>query len=152
MHSSLSFLLPVYVTLPRRVKSDRLLAILFSRRIAKRPGYAGDTGYVFSGTVTATFSGWAYLIACLRDVVGFDDWRPHDIRRSFVTQLAEQGVDETLLDLIINHRASGSRSGVKGVYQRSQRWAERVAALDAWNAYLDQQLGENVAPLGRQRG
>jgi integrase len=121
--------------------NTRALRILLHRQDAGRAGDAGKPGYVFPGTVTASFSGWAHLIEGLRDAVDFDNWRPHDIRRSFVTQLAEQGVDEALLDLTINHRASGSRSGVRGVYQRSQRWAERVAALDAWNAYLDRQLG-----------
>ncbi len=76
-------------------------------------------------------------------------WRLHDVRRAFVTHLAEQGHDESALDVCINHRASATRGGIRGVYQRAQRWAERVAALDAWNAFLDAHIGANVLPLRR---
>jgi hypothetical protein len=66
--------------------------------------------------------------------------------------LADAGFNEVLLDLTLNHAASRSRGGVLGVYQRSERWDERVAALAAWNEHLDRALGANVTPLRRTRG
>jgi integrase len=128
--------------------NDRAISVL-SRRRRDHP-----TGHVFPcvGGADAPFNAWNDLIDNLREHAGIANWRLHDLRRSFATTLGESGIDETLLDLILNHRASKSRSGVKGIYQRAERWAERVKALDAWNAYLDQQLGENVAPLRRKRG
>jgi integrase len=77
------------------------------------------------------------------------DWRLHDFRRSFASTLADVGYNESVLDLVLNHAASQTRGGVTGVYQRSQRWVERVAALDAWAEVLSRALGDNVTPLRR---
>jgi integrase len=128
--------------------NDRAILVLLRRR------QDDPTEHVFPcvGGADAPFNAWNDLIDNLREYAAIADWRLHDLRRSFVTLLAEAGTDETLLDLIINHRASKSRSGVKGIYQRAERWAERVKALHDWNLFLDQQLGENVAPLRRGRG
>ena len=52
----------------------------------------------------------------------------HDIRRAFVSHLAERGYDVDLLDQCLGH----SRKGVFGVYQRASRMAERARALEAW--------------------
>ena len=45
----------------------------------------------------------------------------------FVSHLAGK-FDVDLLDQCLSH----TRKGVFGVYQRSSRWPERVAALNAW--------------------
>ncbi len=52
----------------------------------------------------------------------------HDVRRAFVSHLAERGSDVDLLDQCLGH----SRKGVFGVYQRASRMAERAKALEAW--------------------
>jgi integrase len=129
--------------------NPRSLAILARRREATG-GHRDD--YVFPGPRYAKpFVGWSNLveaiIARLPTDICIDDFRLHDMRRGFVTHLAEQGFEETLLDLTINHRAARSRSGVRGVYQRAVRWPERVAALAAWNDNLDRWLGVNVTWL-----
>jgi hypothetical protein len=64
--------------------------------------------------------------------------------------LADTGnFDETLLDLAIGHR--GPRAGVLGVYQHAQRWAERVAALNAWDRLLSIHLADNVESMPMRR-
>jgi integrase len=127
--------------------NHRALAILARRRQATG---AHPDDYVFPGPRYAKpFVGWSNLMAAITarvpPGVSLEDLRLHDMRRGFVTHLAEQGHEETLLDLTINHRAARSRSGVRGVYQRAVRWPERVAALAAWNDNLDRWLGVNVA-------
>jgi integrase len=132
--------------------NERALAILTRRRKATG-GHPDD--FVFPGPRAAKpFMGWSNLIEAIAaridqatPIVG--DWRLHDIRRSFVTHLAEAGHDETVLDLILNHRAARSRSGVRGIYQRAVRWPERVAALAAWADLLRHYLGENVEHMRR---
>jgi integrase len=70
----------------------------------------------------------------IRVVLGEDDFERsrrfnlHDVRRSFVTALAERGFDVDLLDQLLSH----SRKGVFGIYQRSSRWREKEAAMAAW--------------------
>jgi integrase len=68
------------------------------------------------------------------DLAGY---RLHDLRRSFVSVLAEAGVSETIADSILNHRQSTTRSGVLGVYQRSTRWGEQVTAMQHWGRLLE---------------
>ena len=63
-------------------------------------------------------------------------WRWHDFRRSFATALAEAGTPEAVADAVLNHRQSGTRGGVLGVYQRASRWPEQVKAMQAWGALL----------------
>lgn len=94
-----------------------------------------DVGYVFpaprSGKTIDTFAKIKKAVdAALRSKL---EWRIHDHRRSFVTALAEAGVQETVLDAILNHRQAATRSGVLGVYQRAQRWPEQVEAMKKWN-------------------
>jgi integrase len=79
-------------------------------------------------------------------------WTYHDLRRTCVTGLAELGFDRDLIELIVNH-VSGSRAGVAGIYNRSQKIAERRAALQRWADHIDQIVtGETAAvlPFGRR--
>ena len=56
----------------------------------------------------------------------------HDVRRSFVSALAERGFDVDLLDQCLGH----SRRGVFAVYQRASRMAERGRALETWGSLV----------------
>jgi integrase len=59
-------------------------------------------------------------------------WVLHDIRRSVATGLREHlGADSHLVELILNH-VSGSRAGVAGVYDRSERLGDRRRVLERW--------------------
>ena len=62
-------------------------------------------------------------------------WRTHDIRRTVVTGLGELGIRPDVIELTVNH-TSGSRSGVAGVYNRSEMMAERKAALQRWADHI----------------
>jgi integrase len=56
----------------------------------------------------------------------------HDIRRGFVSHLAERGYDVDLLDQCLGH----SRRGVFAIYQRASRMAERAQAMETWGALI----------------
>jgi integrase len=73
------------------------------------------------------------------------DWRFHDNRRSFVTALAEAGVHEAVLDAILNHRQSATRSGVLGTYQHALRLPEQTAAMEKWCEVLSNEIGARNA-------
>ena len=74
--------------------------------------------------------------AVLDTAAGLTGWRWHDFRRSFATALAEAGTPEAVADAVLNHRQSGTRGGVLGVYQRASRWPEQVRAMQAWGGLL----------------
>jgi integrase len=75
------------------------------------------------------FNAWAGLLLRVRETSGVKDWTWHDIRRTVVSNLAEHGIAESIADSLLNHRQSATRSGVLGVYQRSNRHRERAEAL-----------------------
>ncbi|MGX9964098.1 tyrosine-type recombinase/integrase [Roseomonas sp. F4] len=76
----------------------------------------------------------------------FTGWRLHDMRRSFASALGEAGISETIADAVLNHRQAATRGGVLGVYQRSSRWPEQVAAMNAWGAILAAAIKGEAAP------
>lgn len=65
-------------------------------------------------------------------------WVVHDLRRTTATLLRELGFADThLVELILNH-ISGTRAGVAGVYDKSERMADRRKALEAWGRYVEE--------------
>jgi hypothetical protein len=77
----------------------------------------------------------------------------HDVRRSFVTLLAERGHSEAVLDQLISHRQSATRSGVLGVYQRAKLWPQQCAAVREWDRILEKAVrGEVSAGTGTDPG
>jgi integrase len=64
----------------------------------------------------------------IRDATGIDDFRPHDLRRTAATRMAEMGVPWLTISKILNH----SEPGVTAVYDRATYDADKKKALDAW--------------------
>jgi integrase len=85
-----------------------------------------------------TISGWSKLKAALDRTLpdDFAPWVVHDLRRTFASAMGDAGIDETVTDLILNHKAAATRGGITGVYQKAARWSERVAALDLWDGMI----------------
>jgi len=61
------------------------------------------------------------------------DFRPHDLRRTCATRLAEMGVADSVLKMILNHSLG---SDITGVYNQYKYFEERKHALDAWSKRL----------------
>src|SRR5204863_2479781 len=57
------------------------------------------------------------------------DFRPHDLRRTAATRLAEMGVPDAVLKMILNHSLG---SDITGVYNQYKYFEERKQALEAW--------------------
>ena len=60
------------------------------------------------------------------------DYRPHDLRRTFVTRLADLGVAPHVVEKLVNHRLQG----VMAVYNHAEYWPERHAAQRLWDRKL----------------
>lgn len=84
--------------------------------------------------------------AALNKASGLTGWRWHDFRRSFATTLGEAGVSEATADAMLNHKASATRGGVLGVYQRAENWPGQVIAMQAWGAALAAALNPVGSP------
>ncbi len=124
--------------------------------LRRRHAEAGkpNAGLVFpaprSGHAIGTFS---TIKTDLDEATELTGWRWHDFRRSFATNMGEAGIADPVADAVLNHRQSATRGGVLGVYQRSKRWPEQVAAMTAWGAALEAALAgtpkpSNVVNLG----
>ena len=88
----------------------------------------------------------------------FVPWRFHDLRRTAATALGEAGCDDSLVDMLLNHTAAGTRSVLTRTYNVSQRWDDRVRALATWGQWIDAALGvsengdaANVADINEAR-
>lgn len=82
------------------------------------------------------------------------DWVIHDLRTSFATMACDHlGVDPAVADRCLNHTASATTSKIMRTYNRSDRFDERRAALNAWANFIETTvLGdkpENVVPFAR---
>ena len=84
--------------------------------------------------------------AALDKASGITGWRWHDFRRSFATALGEAGISEATADAMLNHKASATRGGVLGVYQRAENWPGQVSAMQAWGAALAAALDPDAKP------
>lgn len=67
------------------------------------------------------------------------DWVVHDLRRSLATGCQGLGVPLTVTEALLNH-ASGSRSGIVGVYQLHDYYDEKAEALQRWADLIDAAL------------
>ena len=78
-------------------------------------------------------------------------WTWHDFRRSQATLLAEAGFDESVVDRIQNHVATGSKpSIVAAVYNKAEKLEARAKALQAW-ADMITGAESNIIPFAPQR-
>jgi integrase len=93
--------------------------------------HLGD--FVFNGV--RPVSNWSHSKNELDAASGVTNWRIHDLRRTVATGLQKLGFNLQTIEAVLGH-ASGSRSGVVGVYQRHSFDAEKRAALEVWGAHV----------------
>jgi integrase len=103
------------------------------------------TGRVFK-TPNVDVVNWWLFKRRIDKIVSLDPgWVFHDLRRSVVSLLAEHGHAEPVLDQMISHKQSATRSGVLGIYQRSQRLPEQRRAMMEWDALITGAIGGTAA-------
>lgn len=71
-------------------------------------------------------------------------WTPHDIRRTFVTWLNENGVEPHVVEALVNHVSGSAKKGVAGVYNRAQYLQQKQAAMMKWERFLNSLLFEKT--------
>ena len=57
---------------------------------------------------------------------------PHDLRRTFVTELNEMGVEPYIIERLVNH----SMSGTMAVYNKAEYENERITAAQLWSDHV----------------
>jgi integrase len=106
--------------------------------------------WVFTTNGKGPFTNYDYGKKRIQRHMRVTDWRPHDLRRTATTVMAEIGVAPHVADRVLNHQ-SGTISGVAAVYNRFQYLEERKVALEALGHYIARLIGRNVIPLRQVR-
>ena len=86
------------------------------------------------GKVTP-FSGFSKCSPKLARRSGISGWTLHDLRRTFASGLAAQGVALPVVERLLNH-VSGSFGGIVGVYQRHDFMPEMRDAIERWERHI----------------
>ena len=91
---------------------------------------------VFTTTGKTPVSGFSKAKKQLDKISGVNDWRLHDLRRTFATVATETlGYEPVVVDRVLNH-VNGSVKGIAAVYQKGQYLEKRKIVLDAWASYV----------------
>ncbi|TXH17993.1 MAG: site-specific integrase [Hyphomicrobiaceae bacterium] len=93
-----------------------------------------------------------------RDMLGINDFRVHDLRRTAATHMAELGVSPHTISLILNHVSASKRTVTSKVYVQYSYDREKREALDRWSQFLERHVDgaqhsrqrENSAPAVRE--
>jgi integrase len=72
----------------------------------------------------------------IKKISGVSDFRPHDLRRTMASNLAEMGVNRTVLGKILNHKGLSGDSSVTAIYDRYDYLEEKREALENWSQSL----------------
>lgn len=117
--------------------------------LSARAKYA-ESDLVFPATRSRTkgaqnaISGFSGMKKSLDEVSGVQDWRLHDVRRSFATHTTERlGVMPAVADKVLAHK-TGVISGVAAIYNRAELRAERREALQKWADWLDDMASTTI--------
>lgn len=89
----------------------------------------------------------ARAVARYREAMGNESadtwghWTPHDLRRTFRTALAAEGISDTVAEAVVGH----TRKGIIGVYDRHRYDPEKRAALESWERRLMRIIADDDA-------
>ena len=95
---------------------------------------------MYSALSISGFNGWhnckqalnARIAAASKPLV---EWKPHDLRRTLATRMAELGVQPHIIEAVLNH-VSGHKGGVAGIYNRATYDKEKREALNLWAEHV----------------
>jgi integrase len=143
-----------------RTKNGRPLSLTLpplALRIIESVPHVSDE-FVFSTGKTAV-SGFSKakkaLDTAMAEIAGkpLQEFRLHDLRRSFASGLASLGVALPVVERLLNH-VSGSFGGVAGVYQRYEFGPEKAEALQRWAQHVEglvEGRPANVTPIHKKK-
>ena len=123
---------------PEITKTDTAFEIMLPPQAVEIFAQRPRTGYAFANPQTGLpIRNWDYALKKVRRLSGVSDWRPHDMRRTFSTVVAELGISFEVADACLNHAQSASKSMVTRSYQMAGLKRQKQHAMASWAAALD---------------
>jgi integrase len=101
--------------------------------ILERQPRRNSSEFVFGGR---GIQNWSRGKRALDQRLAIAPWRLHDLRRTCATQMAELGVQPSVIELALNH-VSGHKAGVAGIYNRSKLTDAVREGLQKWSDHVD---------------
>lgn len=105
------------------------LGALAKSILGRSPG--PDACYFPALGLETPFNGFSKCSPKLAKRSGVSGWTLHDLRRTFASGLASEGVALPVIERLLNH-VSGSFGGIVGVYQRYDFMPEMLNAINRW--------------------
>lgn len=135
-------------TVPLAQQALALIGIVGSKDGSR---VARSSNYVFPSHTDGRhpYAGFSKAKRTLNVMTGLNDWTLHDLRRTMASRMAELGVEPHIIEKVLNH-ASGSFSGVAGIYNRYDYVDEKRDALARWASKLSAILEDEPRPLSEQ--
>ena len=102
--------------------------------------------FQLSNMADAPMTAWTHFHDRVRAISGIGDFSRHDLRRTFSTLVGEHSdFNDDVIDSLLNHKQSATRSGVMRHYQNAKRLPKRREVMQAWADYLDHIIKANKA-------
>ena len=84
---------------------------------------------------------WSHFNTSVRNASTVHNFNLHHLRRTFSTLAAEQSdFSESLIDGLLNHKQSVTRSGVIRHYQMAKHLMRRREIMDWWGDFLQERM------------
>lgn len=97
--------------------------------------------FQLSNKAETPMTAWSHFHNMVRAVSGISDFSRHDLRRTFSTLMGEHSdFNDEVIDSLLNHKQSATRSGVMRHYQYAQRLPKRRAVMQAWTRLLENKV------------
>lgn len=102
-----------------------------------------DNPYVFpaardkvKGKPATIFNGWGKPKAAFDTECGVSGWTLHDLRRTFSSGMAALGIQQVVVEKLLNHVSGGTQSPIAQVYNRYSYMEEMREAVKLWETQL----------------
>jgi integrase len=95
---------------------------------------------------------WMRYGEAIRKVSGVADFNFHDLRRTFMTVMAEHDkAPIDVLDALLNHRQSATLSGVRAAYLHARLLRQKTEAMALWGKIVAHAVAHGEWPMDTER-
>ena len=104
-------------------------------------GDSSERCFQLSSKNGAPMKAWSYFNKAVRRASGVTEFNLHDLRRTFTSLLSEHSpFSESLVDSLLNHKRSSTRTGVMRAYQHAKNLKQRREIMEWWNEFLEREV------------
>jgi integrase len=122
-------------------------ALAFIERRIEALGRGGKGRLFQFNSTGGAMCAWGHLIDRIEAATAIVDFKWHDLRRTFMTELAEHGIGSAdTADACLNHRQSATRSGVRAAYNHASLTAQKVSVMNAWGELIAYAVANGAWP------